>query len=1133
MDWIGRTINKVYSAVRSGMRYFNPLVVPDEDYPDLPEEDKLGILAQEVAEQTGGDPGIKRELASAVRAADREDNVNAFLDEAYLETYGEEAAPEEEARPAEWRAGKMQKTGALRAQEFKTGTEPVLEEYIAAVEGRMREIGRRKLSHVTVPFEDNEGNVVWRSINPSMGSVRAQMESWLRLDDVSGSDALNEGYAPLTNRYKVYWKEGKGLGGLEGAAGGSYKTRLTNLYRLKDYKCADGDCLFAIMREVAAAKPAARNASIRRELGLGAGGVRIQDIDAVAKYFDVGVELYLEDVSVEALFDDDDGANRFIGNVSHRRIMVVEGRTAAAPIARILYEPGHYSHIVEMRPIPKSVVCPVTGDYKATYTRTQLKMRVEQQGRYYHKPKETLKEEKERARANKGVKKHRKMLLVYDFETIWDDARFDELRPYSVAWYAFGVEDKIGPELEPKVSFMYGLDTCVEALLDYIEEAPEDVAYEIVGFNNSRFDNFILARAAQKRESLKSVFIAGGCIRDMWIGRHTTLDIARLCPGGTLKSKCDDFKTNPKKVDGFDHLVPQRAFLEGRLDAWFDANREEAVHYVKTDVLSTADLCLKLAGAIKGLTKMDVLAGGAKTIGGVAWDTFVEQTKTGVPDPASEDVDKFFRKAIVGGRVQNFMGKGYKTRESLRMIDVASLYPTVMYGKNAHLMPSEYMYGRYPTGRPVATAEYRPGLIGFYRVTVKRQPAKNVLPFRREDGRLDWAHEGEFETHTSQCSIELIRRHGGEIDVHEGYYFERSTEKLFRTFLNPIFEEKDRQDALKAANDPAANPSLREVAKLLMNSLSGKTAQRNFEDQAILATGATAQFAAEARMREGTAMWLPLCGDTCIIVGKKPLDKVYNKLRAKPSQLAALIYEYSRAYMYEILLSKYQSMYMDTDSALLSKEEYERFRADYPELDFKAEKRAKELGDLEEELGCPADVTAILLGPKEYLVYVHDEARNARGERILTAKAKIKGLRLTRDRLILPGHEAEVRALTTVERHNAYNSKEHPALGTLKDQATGMFDPITIFERLRTEPKVGVLCSQITRWITNGESSLFGLGQRYLIKELHCRAEPARPIAVMHAPIYRRGDKDERIAADFGGNGKHDLDFALEDVYAE
>ena len=404
------------------------------------------------------------------------------------------------------------------------------------------------------------------------------------------------------------------------------------------------------------------------------------------------------------------------------------------------------------------------------------------------------------------------------------------------------------------------------------------------------------------------------------------MDLCRLCPGQSLAGACKGFQTLPvKKPEIYSHLTVQDQYMEGgkeQLDTWLADNRAVATEYLVADVLCTSSLYVKLTDAIKELSGIDVLKDNAMTIGQVAWSSLAKTVEL-PPCGETKRVDEFFRKAITGGRTQNFKPRGYTTQGPLRMIDVASLYPSVMYGVNKELFPEACHYGRYPTGKETSTPAYIAGKIGVYRITVERQPVPNILPKRVPGEPLDWSFIGVFDTYASSCSIELIRHHGGAVEVHEGYYWETDTEDLFKTFLTPLFADKDLQDSLKKEEDPALratyNPAKRAVDKLIMNSCSGKAAQRNFDDRVVLAKGTAQQLAEEAKMNGGIAMWIPLAGENVILVGKKDENKVYKtkgQYKSKPSQLSVMIYEYARTYMYHLLISRWSVFYNQTQQYL-------------------------------------------------------------------------------------------------------------------------------------------------------------------------------------------------------------------------
>lgn len=945
--------------------------------------------------------------------------------------------------------GGLVANGALRTQTFETpdGERLTVDDMAATARAQLAAHGDNART-LTIWFEDEDGNRIYRSFSADQAgrNFRQLIQQVQDGQPVSGSDVVDPTYEMVSNEFDIaYVVQPAG-----GAGHASYKKRETPLFSLRDYKCREGDCLLAILRAVTPRAGLPYNKSIRRELAIPDGPVQLDNIGALEEYFQVGVEVLGDgDLEIERRFEDHE-TNICHATYTHQKLRDAAAYPALVQV--ILENENHFAHISKVKDVQ---LCPITGDYCGKRTVKETRERVLEQNRPW-KP-------KKKAKPNR--RKYEQWVLVFDFETVWDPHNHSRIVPYSVGWYAFRADrtaDDFAEEVED-VHVAYGYNTCQYELIQFVKEAPENRKYTLVGYNNSRFDNFLMARAANNRDCLNEVFWANGSLMDVRINkRHNTLDLCRLCPGQSLDAACKGFQTSPRKIEGFDHNEVQAAFLAGKLDSWLTDNRVKATDYLIGDVLSTASLYIKLTGTIKELTDVDATQCG--TIGRVAWEGFKKVAP--VPSPAAtRDVDQFFRKAITGGRTQNFKERGFTTRGKLRMIDVASLYPTVMNATNADVIPQECHYGRYPVGVETPTDAYVEGKLGIYRVTVRRQPEKKILPRRVEGEALDWKYEGEFETHTSSCSIELIRAHGGEVDVHEGYYWETDSSDLFKVFLAPIFAEKDHQDELKAQKSPDYNPAKRSVTKLIMNSLSGKTAQRNFEDRVVLARGTCQQLAEEKKMRGGIATWIPVSGETCLLVGKKPEDSVYGK-SSKPSHLAVFIYEYSRTYMYHLLISRYDVMYMDTDSALISEADFKRFEADFPQLCPHLTGRPKALGDLEEELGMPDDAEAILLAPKMYYVGCGKHS-----------KVKIKGVRMGRDKLASKEVVERDRSASVRTLHDLYTSDELPSLNTPERARV-------IFERIRDEGEAHVMCSQLTKSLLDAGDQIFSIQQRYLFKRL-------------------------------------------------
>jgi hypothetical protein len=70
---------------------------------------------------------------------------------------------------------------------------------------------------------------------------------------------------------------------------------------------------------------------------------------------------------------------------------------------------------------------------------------------------------------------------------------------------------------------------------------------------------------------------------------------------GSLKGLCESFGTYPKKIEGFDHRLPQKAFDKGQLQEWIGENRVKIEQYNKYDVLALYSLTIKYRESVLSL----------------------------------------------------------------------------------------------------------------------------------------------------------------------------------------------------------------------------------------------------------------------------------------------------------------------------------------------------------------------------------------------------------------------------------------------------------------------------------------------------------------------------------------------------
>lgn len=986
-------------------------------------------------------------------------------------------------------------------------------------------------------FRDANGDLITRAIyfrrpgadaaDFSPQAVQEQLDAITHGDPTAGSDVVADGYALDLDGFTIGSVPGRAGAGLKFTGVSKRAAPPNPWFKQVDLDAktngADGNCLFAVLRTVARELgitfDTAQAKTLRRRFGIPDGPVeaRAETIDALARHYGLRVVVIVgvdAPPDAERVFDDSPtrvhNKNRCVTVAAP--IVVAVGGAEDAPECRVWLADNHYEYISEDINLPWET-CPITGDLitaeMRAMTPSQLlhyqHLRVIEQGRTWHG---------ERVRTTKARKtkitKHR--VIVFDYETVHD--QFGVLRPYSLGFLEF---DPDAPELaDGDFSGDISLEVCEAtsadnvtavsaALMDRLEHAPDNTQYTLVSFNGCGFDHFILCREALKRRLLNGrspIFATSTGIRDFRIGgRHTALDLAKIVPGTSLKSACKDFATKPTKLDGFSHVHPQAAYEDGKLAEWITKNREALSLYQRTDVLSTASLLMKLRGAARTITSIDILGTDSpKTAGGLAFAMM--KANCSLPAPASsEEIDDFFRSAITGGRTQVYRATPDEDHttpvcisgEQLRMYDFVSLYPTAMCSLDnvSQLFPESWRFGAFPTGAENPDGEAVDGFIenavGVYDVTVHRQPFPNVLPRRVEGEPLDWGFRGEFTTRCTHLEIHLIREKCGAdaISVHRGRVFRAASREsgLFRTFIEPLIAEKNRQDELKSARSPNYNPALRAFAKLLMNAASGKCAQRNYSDAWEMATGRTNQLRAMASMSANhpVEFW-PLGGETCMVIGKKPSESVYSPKRAKPSVLAVLIYSYSRALVYRTLC-QHNILYSDTDSGLFRKADAERLCAAFPALI--PHGRAKVLGDLEQELDEHASADAFLIAPKDYAIFLRDpEGRLVHG-----GKQKIKGVRIAdgaggaRDRLI--NADLDVKTLAEMPLQDLGNEFSCTELGTEAKISRPLADVEVCHELFATRAAGAerhVLCSQLQRSCKTDDG--FKITQRYLIKKL-------------------------------------------------
>ena len=842
--------------------------------------------------------------------------------------------------------------------------------------------------------------------------------------------------------------------------------------------------------------------TMRKQCGIKhQGGISLDELSRIEERYDIDISVYADDIKIIGRnIQDEPDEQHYRCHVTWEPVMLYPKEPRAARRSRtidLMLKDEHYSTI---KFYPQ--FCPETGELSprtpdgskwTTYDRNVVIGKLYEQGRY--KVVDGVGQKllrkylidtlgKTPAQADEVIEQvrvpeERRPAVEYadmfwDTETVVDFRHQAILRPYSLSWWV--------PSEEPEPTLVVGWD-CIDQLAKRLKKAPPGRKYRLIGYNSSRFDNFLLARYGLEMDIVDQIRFAGNSILEMRLKGHKVWDLCRYL-SCSLKKACDDFKTEPRKLEGYDHSEIQARYMswsEGERDYRFiEEMRVDPLlaSYNKTDVAalkslydktkqvvldalagSALDFALKPAGKrgrgkrfeIQPISKREITS--YSTIGQMSYALFqATNAQAGIvtPNASERSVYDWVRRSMMAGRCQRFRAfNKWGKPGDLRMVDVASLYPYVMLNRE------------YPVGEPEETDDEMEGKLGIYDCEVEEIPGKiNIRAKRGADSALDWEFKGRMKATLTNVEIALYRKQGRNISVGRGIYWAESSRDVFE--CQKSWERvKTEQDVYRRFKDERYEryiPALREMCKMFLNSLSGKMCQRIYESEtAIVQT--EKDFDAFYEHHDQVVI-IDTPGGKSVLRGlRKRTDDTPDS--AKPCQLAVFIYAYSRCYMYETAL-QYNPIYTDTDSAALELADYDRLREEHPEL-FHPD---KPFGTLEEETGGKCS-GGIFVTKKMY--YMANEVPEK-------VKCKIKGIRPT-DKWLTKEEYDKCVGMSEEERYRVY-----------KDREGWMKDPRPLFEQLWAAHKAYFLCSQIRRVITerNTDGTLLStvMKQAYLPKVL-------------------------------------------------
>lgn len=389
----------------------------------------------------------------------------------------------------------------------------------------------------------------------------------------------------------------------------------------------------------------------------------------------------------------------------------------------------------------------------------------------------------------------------------------------------------------------------------------EAEGYTGVGFNSNYYDDMYLLRILPPRKCVIKKG-TGNSIIGFQYGKSKLIDVRRFLKM-SLSQACQAMNVKVPK-QSINHMEVHEKFVERGFVEVTDVMRE----YSHVDVKCLWDVWFKAKQSFKDVFHLK--PDGCISLGQMSYDRF-KLLNGAVPQLTEIE----WRDFIIGGKCHG--EPGVHTGRDIFVLDVNSLYPCVMM--------NETFIRR--AGRLVETM----ALVwhGLYEVEVLKNPKYHIIPHRQPDGILDWGKEAPYLAKCSGVDIMDHIKRGGEVSILRGWSYENvETSKDMFGFLAEYYEIK------KTSKGP-----VRELAKLLMNALSGKLTQKPITTESFVTHGE------------------PLPGCDYERVG----DEVYVSTRPKARATTTgslingiLIYSYARRLLHDFMYQCDDCFYCDTDS---------------------------------------------------------------------------------------------------------------------------------------------------------------------------------------------------------------------------
>jgi hypothetical protein len=412
-----------------------------------------------------------------------------------------------------------------------------------------------------------------------------------------------------------------------------------------------------------------------------------------------------------------------------------------------------------------------------------------------------------------------------------------------------------------------GLD-CADRFLDWLyEKSEEGIKFSMLAHNGSKFDFFFILNAIlnsskyshyydhkesiYKANSILSFSVFGHTFTDSANHMASSLDTLSKqfkipCPKITEIINDEGKVVSPMEIclDRQDELGAaewldwmQSKGKEHTLKAYIDYCRYDTISLIHIWIMYqyAIEIMADQVGVLKDIRAIHTYAT-LPSLSKAIWVADCEK-KGIVHTKLTPEQWHFFNEAKIGG-ISHCNKPAVYIDQQIVGVDVVSLYPSVMTTES------------FGCGECIETDCEKPGKYGAYRITnvvLNRAVGINAVPEQVKSG-LNWVSDTLRDRILCITDINRLRADGCTLDVGAGYYFTSQ----YNPFgcLDVYMNEKKRQDVLKTEKSPEANVALREVCKLLANSLFGKTMESTPTTKIVSLAKATPKQKAEGVRRQ-------------------------------------------------------------------------------------------------------------------------------------------------------------------------------------------------------------------------------------------------------------------------------------------